>query len=91
MRVPSKDAGSRVQDVRHFVCLDSFGNCISSIWVTDSSLLSVLACRCLVVSVLNNECATTSSLSTYVQVWMKTTVCGLRFIVFNTVGNGCGF
>ena len=90
--VPSKDAGSRVQDVRHFVCLDSFGNCISSIrsGLLIRLSLSVPACRCLVVSVLNNECATTLSLSTYVQVWMKTTACGLRFIVSTTAGNGRG-
>ena len=86
VRVPSKDAGSRVQDVRHFVLTTAYLR--SGLLIRLS--LSVLACRCPVGSVLYNECATTSSLSTYVQVWMKTTACGLRFIVSTTAGNGRG-
>ena len=90
VRVPSKDAGPRLQDVRHLFVLTVLGTAYLRSGLLIRLFLSVLACRCLVVSVLNNECATTSSLSTYVQVWMKTTACDLRFIVSTNAGNGRG-
>ena len=62
VRVPSKDAGSSVQDVRHFVVLTVMGTAHLRPGLLIRLSLSVLACRCLVVSMLNNECATTLSL-----------------------------